>query len=99
MHPLNGRTTIPIDTDTYPIDSTWTVTVSDPELCSAELETIHSELQKEDSLLLAVNFKKTGEVTVYLTNGTLTYSTEVAFFQTEDGGYGTETHALSAVNG
>ena len=80
-----------IESDRYPIDASWTVTVEHPEVCRAELtDEIGGALQLRISLLRA------GDTDIYLTNGTLTYSTEVSYFKSGSG-YGHEIGDLTEV--
>ena len=82
---------VQIETDRYPIDSSWTVTVDDPNVCEAELESFAADL-----LMLKVTFHHVGDTTIRLTDGSQTYCTEVSYFKSGSG-YGHEIGDLTEV--
>ena len=80
-----------IESDLYPIDASWTVTVEHPEVCRAELTD-----ENGGALRLKISLLQAGDTDIYLTNGTLTYSTEVSYFKSGSG-YGYEIGDLTEV--
>ncbi len=93
LNPAESIYYIPINTDAYPIDTSWSVTVEHPEVCRAVLTD-----EETGVLRLKIALLRPGDTDIYLTNGTLTYSTGVSYFEV-DNTFGYKFHEFKEVTG